>query len=72
MLCVDPKKRITFEELFVHPINSLLEQIVIQELRKVMAQENGTKLFLFYLNHNSNVEGVYDINKNNQLNKATD
>lgn len=73
MLTVDPNKRITWEELFVHKINFYREDNIKKDLEKSLAQDDNLLMNMskFYINNNKVVQHVADINKKQELNDFT-
>ena len=74
MLTVDVNKRISWEELFVHPINSYREEKIKKELESsLQAQDMNLVLNMskFYINNNKVMQHVSDINKRQDLNDFT-
>lgn len=74
MLTVDANKRISWEELFEHKINSYREENIKKELENSMkAQDLNLVLNMskFYLNNNKVVQHVVDITKKQELNDYT-
>ena len=75
MLVADPEKRITWEELLGHKINTYREEKIRQELNASITnstsqslKENASK---FYISNNRVVQHVQDVSKKSQINQFT-
>ena len=72
MLVVDPKKRIEWEDLFNHKINTYLEEKLNKELADTMkGDEIGLNMSKFYLKNNMVIQHPADIQKKEGLNNIT-
>ena len=71
MLVVDPAKRISWKDLFRHPITNYLEARLEQSLQESMHCERGDFRFnmsKFYIKTNMVIENPYDIQAKEELN----
>lgn len=60
MLEANPTKRISFQELFDHPINALLNSFILEDLKKASA-DNAFLFCEFYVTNNTEVKNEKDI-----------
>jgi serine/threonine-protein kinase ULK/ATG1 len=70
MLVVDPKKRIEWDDLFVHPINNYLEDKLKKDLETTM-KGNGSlamNMSRFYIKNNKVIDHPSEIDKKADLN----
>ena len=70
MLVVDPKRRIEWEDLFVHPISTYLEQKMKSEMENTLKESEDISLNMskFYLKTNIVVDHPNDISKKETIN----
>ena len=72
MLVVDPKKRIDWEELFNHKINTYMEDKLKRELVDTMkGEEVELNMSKFYIKNNMVIQHPAEIEKKKELNNFT-
>lgn len=73
MLVVDPEKRITWEELFLHRINTYRDEKIMKDLNTSLdgsrSQSLKESMSKFYINTNKVVQHLQDYKKKEQINK---
>lgn len=70
MLTVDPKERISWEELFKHKINYYQEESLKKELDKSFMTNNlSLSMSKFYIKNNVVIDHPSEIDKKKELNE---
>ncbi len=69
MLIVDPKDRISWEDLFKHEINFYLEEKIKKEFEETLnGEELSMNMSKFYIKNNMVIEHPTDIIKKEEIN----
>ena len=75
MLVPNPEKRITWEEIFIHKINTYRDEKIIKDLNKSLNNSSSQNIrevmSKFYINNNKVIQHVQDYNKKSQINQFT-
>jgi serine/threonine-protein kinase ULK/ATG1 len=72
MLTVDPRKRITWRELFKHRINTYREEKIKNELESTLkADELGMSISKFYISQNKVIQHPVEIERKQDINEYT-
>ena len=73
MLVVDVNQRISWEALFVHPINQFLEDKMMKEFTDTMkkGELDNLRASRFYVKNNKVIDHVADIDKKEEINQYT-
>ena len=72
MLTVDPRKRITWGELFKHKINTYMEEKVKDELGMTLKEEDlNMSISKFYISQNKVIQHPVDIERKKDINEFT-
>ena len=68
MLIFDPKERISWEELFVHPVTRMLEQRIQSDLQEAMGNQDIENVSRFYVRNNRAIDHLEEIAQKQDIN----
>ena len=72
MLTVDPRKRISWPELFKHKINSYMEEKVRNDLGMTLKEDDlNMSISKFYISQNKVIQHPVDIERKKDINEYT-
>ena len=72
MLTVDPKKRISWDDLFKHKINTYREQKIKDELGMTLKEEDlNMSISKFYISQNKVIQHPVEIERKKDINEFT-